>query len=38
MPRIRPNQSEHKGAVTAFSAAMLAAKIHLNQANYTKVE
>ena len=38
MPRIRPNQSEHKGAVTAFSAAMLAAKIYLNQANYTKVE
>lgn len=38
MPRIRPNQSEHKGAVTAFFAAMLAAKIHLNQANYTKVE
>ena len=38
MPRIRPNQSEHKGAVTAFSAAMLAAKFHLNQGNYAKVE
>ena len=38
MPRIRPNQSEHKGAVTAFSAATLAAKIYLNQGNYQKVE
>ena len=38
IPRIRPNQSEHKGAVTAFSAAMLAAKIHLNMGNYAKVE
>lgn len=38
MPRIRPNQSEHKGAVTAFSAATLAAKIYLNQGNYAKVE
>ena len=38
MPRIRPNQSEHKGAVTAFSAEMLAAKFHLNMGNYAKVE
>ena len=38
MPRIRPNQSEHKGAVTAFSAATLAAKIYLNQGNYQKVK
>lgn len=38
MPRIRPNQNEHKGAVTAFSAAMLAAKIYLNMGNYTEVE
>lgn len=38
MPRIRPNQNEHKGAVTAFSAAMLAAKIHLNMGNYAEVE
>lgn len=38
MPRIRPNQSEHKGAVTAFTAATLAAKIYLNQGNYQKVE
>lgn len=30
MPRIRPNQSSHIGAVTAFSAAALAAKIYLN--------
>jgi len=38
MLRIRPNQNTHMGAVTAFSAAMLAAKIHLNQGNYAKVE
>ena len=38
MPRIRPNQNEHKGAVTAFSAEMLAAKIHLNMGDYAKVE
>lgn len=38
MPRIRPNQNEHKGAVTAFSAEMLAAKFHLNMGNYAKVE
>lgn len=38
MPRIRPNQSEHIGAVTAFSAETLAAKIYLNQGNYAKVE
>lgn len=28
----------HYGAVTAFSAEMLAAKIHLNQGNYGEVE
>lgn len=38
LPRIRPNQSTNKGAVTAFSAAMLAAKVHLNEGNYAKVE
>ena len=38
MPRIRPNQSSHIGAVTAFSAAALAAKIYLNMGNYDKVE
>lgn len=38
MPRIRPNQSAHIGAVTAFSAATLAAKFHLNEGNYSKVE
>lgn len=38
MPRIRPNQSSHIGAVTAFSAATLAAKIYLNMGNYDKVE
>lgn len=29
LPRMRPNQMEHKGAVTAFTAEMLAAKIYL---------
>jgi len=38
MPRIRPNQNEHTGGVTAFSAEMLAAKIYLNMGNYAKVE
>ncbi len=38
MPRIRPNQSAHIGAVTAFSAETLAAKIYANLKNYTKVE
>ena len=38
MPRIRPNQNEHIGAVTAFSAETLAAKIHLIMGDYDKVE
>lgn len=38
MPRIRPNENEHTGAVTAFSAEMLAAKVHLNMGNYSRVE
>lgn len=37
-PRLRPNEMAHYGAVTALSAEMLAAKIYLNQANYTEVE
>lgn len=37
-PRLRPNEMAHYGAVTAFSAEMLAAKIHLNQGNYGEVE
>lgn len=35
--RLRPNEMEHKGAVTAYSAQHLAAKIHLNMGNYQKV-
>jgi hypothetical protein len=37
-PRLRPNEMEHIGAVTAFSAEALAAKIQLNQGNYDQVE
>ena len=37
-PQVRPNEMEHKGAVTAYSAAHLAAKIHLNMGNYAKVK
>lgn len=38
MPRLRPNEMAHYGAVTAFTAEMLAAKINLNQGNYAEVE
>lgn len=37
-PRLRPNEMSHFGAVTAFTAGMLAAKVHLNQGNYAEVE
>lgn len=37
-PRVRPNQMEHAGAVTAYSAMMLAAKIHLNRGEFAEVE
>lgn len=37
-PELRPNEMVHHGAVTAYSAAMLAAKIQLNQGNYNEVE
>ena len=37
-PRLRPNEMAHIGAVSAFSAEMLAAKIHLNMGNYGEVE
>ena len=37
--RLRPNEmGEHTGAVTAFTAEMLAAKVQLNQGNYAEVE
>ena len=35
--KCRPNQMDHTGAVTAYTAEMLAAKIYLNQNNYQKV-
>lgn len=37
-PRLRPNEMTHIGAVTAFSAEALAAKIYLNMGNYQKVK
>lgn len=37
-PRLRPNEMEHIGAVTAYTAEMLAAKIYLNQGDYDKVK
>jgi hypothetical protein len=36
--RLRPNEMEHEGAVTAYTAEMLAAKIYLNQGNYEEVK
>ena len=36
-PRLRPNEMEHIGAVTAFTAEHLAAKIYLKMGNYEKV-
>lgn len=38
LPRLRPNEMEHKGAVTAFTAEMLAAKVNLLLGNYAEVE
>lgn len=38
LPRMRPNQMEHKGAVSAYTAEMMAAKTYLLKENYTKVE
>lgn len=35
--RIRPNQMEHMGAVSAYTAEMLAAKIYQNQNKHEKV-
>lgn len=36
-PRLRPNEMDHPGAVTAYSAEQLAAKVYLNEGNYEKV-
>lgn len=38
MERMRPNQMEHQGALTAFSAEMLAAKIHMLRNEWEDVE
>lgn len=38
MPLIRPNENEHMGAVTAYSAMALAAKVNLNMGNYAEVK
>ncbi|WP_033148340.1 RagB/SusD family nutrient uptake outer membrane protein [Prevotella sp. P6B1] len=37
-PKLRPNEMEHVGAVTAYTAELLAAKIRLNRGEYDKVE
>lgn len=38
MKRVRPNQMEHMGAVSAFTAEALAARFYLLVGNYAKVE
>lgn len=38
LPRLRPNEMEHNGAVTAFTAEMLAAKVNLMLGDYAEVE
>ncbi|MDD4514425.1 RagB/SusD family nutrient uptake outer membrane protein [Massilibacteroides sp.] len=38
LPRLRPNQMTHTGAVSAFTAKLLAAKVYLLQENYEQVE
>lgn len=37
-PRLRPNEMTHIGAVSAFTAEALAAKVYLNMGNYNKVK
>ena len=37
-PKVRPNEMEHVGAATAYTAEALAAKIYLNEGDYAKVE
>lgn len=37
-PFLRPNEMEHKGAVSAYTAYMLAAKMNLNMGKYDEVE
>jgi len=38
LPRMRPNQMVHPGAVTAYTAEMLAAKVYLLKGDYGQVE
>lgn len=38
LPRMRPNQMAHNGAVSAFTAEMMAAKIYLLKGEYDQVE
>lgn len=37
-PKVRPNEMAHLGAVSSYSAEMLAAKVNLNMGNYAEVE
>lgn len=37
-PKLRPNEMDHVGAVSAYSAMALAAKVHLNMGNYSQVK
>lgn len=38
LPRLRPNQMTHPGAVSAFTAKLMAAKIYLLKEDYAQVE
>lgn len=38
LPEVHPANAEHKGAVTAYTAAALAAKVNLQMNNYSEVE
>lgn len=38
LPELRPNEMEHVGAVTSYTARMLAAKVNLQMGNYEEVE
>ncbi|WP_352423065.1 RagB/SusD family nutrient uptake outer membrane protein [Proteiniphilum sp.] len=38
LPRVRPNQMTHAGAVSAFTAEMIAAKVYLLTGDYAQVE
>ncbi|MBR6249226.1 MAG: RagB/SusD family nutrient uptake outer membrane protein [Muribaculaceae bacterium] len=37
-PKIRPNESAHVGAVTAYTAMALAAKVYMNRGEYAQAE